>query len=194
MNTQQFNQTCKQILYKEIMEFYWLARGLSIHNPKPPSKPKSFLFVCTGNICRSPFAELLALKICSDLGLKDLQHYSAGLDVSVQAPSPQEAILAAEDFHVSLHNHHANKIDPEIIKCVHMVITFEYSHIAQLKKTFPEYMKKLFLLPLYSSNAIGIANRYNIVDPYGKSTDDFRACYQRIHECLVSLFSCNMFD
>ena len=43
-------------------KFYWSVYGRTICNPRLPQNINSILFVCKGNICRSPFAEYYASK------------------------------------------------------------------------------------------------------------------------------------
>ena len=53
----------KKFIKGTTREFYWRIYGRAIQNPQMPDAPGSFLFICKGNICRSPFAEHLAKKI-----------------------------------------------------------------------------------------------------------------------------------
>ena len=48
-----FKRTAKRL--------YWRTYGLFLTHPPVPPSPRSLLFVCKGNICRSPFAEAMAV-------------------------------------------------------------------------------------------------------------------------------------
>jgi len=58
--------------------------------------PGSILFVCKGNICRSPFAEAIARSLYRNGADPAFRFASAGIDVERSLSPPQEAILAAK--------------------------------------------------------------------------------------------------
>jgi protein-tyrosine-phosphatase len=68
--------------------------------PTPPAIPrKRVLFVCLGNICRSPMAEALARKYGSDILMAD----SAGLTPAIVTTPLTRSVLAQRN--VDLGNH-----------------------------------------------------------------------------------------
>ncbi len=170
---------------------YWKLYGSTIRNPSLPGDLKSFLFVCKGNICRSPFAEHLAAKIAEERNLRDRTFYSVGLDVSQSLPSPREAVRAAESFGVGINGHKSKQVTQDRLKTSDMIIAMEAAHFKHLRKTYPQFQDKIFLLPLFEKNRTtgGSYARYNIVDPYGKPLEQFLDCYRRIEDCLDGLFS-----
>ena len=78
-----------------------------------------------------------------------------------------------------------------MVKAADMVIGMETWHMQTLKKQFPEYKDKFFLLPLFEHNREVTKNefyRYNIEDPYGRAIDEFQKCFTRIERCVEGLF------
>jgi protein-tyrosine-phosphatase len=70
------------------------------------------LFVCTGNTCRSPFAEALARR---ELGPAGHEFSSAGTNAYVGAPCPPEAVEIALAHHgIDLSGHRARQLTPEL--------------------------------------------------------------------------------
>lgn len=63
------------------------------------------VFVCYGNICRSPFAEHYARKRYQELGLSHTLFLSAGVGAVPGTHSPRNALPAAERFGVDLRAH-----------------------------------------------------------------------------------------
>jgi protein-tyrosine phosphatase len=174
-----------------LRNFYWDIYGKTIKSPDCLKKPESFIFVCKGNICRSPFSHHLAQKIIENGLNAKINIDSAGLEAKEHERSPENAITAATDYGLNLENHKPKSFDRSMFKGATMVIAMETWHFQALKKRFPESMEKIFLLPLFENNKDAKMrgfHRYNIEDPYGRSLDKFHKCFWRIERCLEGLF------
>jgi protein-tyrosine-phosphatase len=68
---------------------------------------KHILFVCTGNICRSPFAEGLLKKLAQKNGLDDIVSDSAGLLALPGNSATSLAQKVAAEYDVDLSRHMA---------------------------------------------------------------------------------------
>ena len=64
------------------------------------------LFVCAGNLCRSPFAEGLARRLAAERGL-DVEFASAGEIALDGDRCPPDAVAAAREHGVDLSSHRA---------------------------------------------------------------------------------------
>ena len=67
------------------------------------------LFVCAGNICRSPFAEALARRIAVERGL-DVEFASAGEIALDGDRCPPDAVAVAKEYGVDLSSHRARRL------------------------------------------------------------------------------------
>ena len=67
------------------------------------------LFVCAGNLCRSPFAEGLARQLAAERGL-DVEFASAGEIALDGDPCPPEAVAVAKEYGVDLSSHRARRL------------------------------------------------------------------------------------
>lgn len=181
----------KKHIKKPLKNGYWWLYGSTLKNPKLPLDPRSFLFICKGNVCRSVFAQVLAAKMAGEKGILNAVFDSVGLEVSRALPPPQEAIIAAWEFEVTLDGHQSKRIDRKMIRPFDMMIAMEVRQLMVLKRLFPQWKDRLFLLPLFdkdSRNAEDCFSVYNIKDPFGEDLAQFRACYGRIEKCLTGLF------
>lgn len=177
----------KKYLIEKLRDLYWEIYGKHLKNPKTPDSIKSILFICKGNICRSPFAEHRLRKLFAEKMVKNIDFYSAGLEVGNTVPPPEEAISAAEKFGVDLKEHKSKSMGNNIDESVSLIFTMTVKDFYFLRKRFPQLEEKIFLLPLFkseSNHSLGGFLRYNIADPYGKDLDSFIYCYQRINDCL----------
>lgn len=168
-------------------DLFWGIFGHFLVNPPFPKKPQSFLFICKGNVCRSPFAEYLARKMVKNGLWKAAEFSSAGLKVSIRNPPPSAAISAARQFGVSLKDHFSTQLTTEMMEKNDIVLVMEGCQFKELRRLYPQFKNKVFLTPLYARNeekGSGYYDRYNIQDPYGGRTEDFVACFRRINRCI----------
>lgn len=169
---------------------YWEVCKRVLEHPPVPPAPASLLFVCKGNICRSPFAEAMARRYIPD-GLS-IEVGSAGLDVKVSEPCPTGTLEAAKRFGIDLSGHRSLRIDAKTAADADMILAMEAWQIRRLRKTFPEHREKIHLLPLFDMDPVlrtGAEHLLNIQDPYGRSLADFIECFERIESCLKGIFS-----
>ena len=172
-----------------LKNIYWNIYGVKIRNPKLPDKIKSILFVCKGNICRSPFAERIAAHKYNVMN--QYLFCSAGIYVDIPKLPPADAIIAAKSFGVNLQDHKSRKISYSLLESSDMIIAMETWQYMFLRKMFKKIRDKIFLLPLLENinrNSENKYNIYNIKDPYGRSLEEFIECYKRIESCLEGLF------
>lgn len=162
-----YRNRLKHWIKGNLRDLYWKIHGNKVKNPGLPDNPRSFLFVCKGNICRSPFAERLGIRIANNC-LAGMNFFSAGLEVSTSTPPPADAILAAESFGVHLNGHKSKRINYEILGSFDMIFTMETRHLKTLRESFPQFQDKIFLLPLFEKNKANTKGSYhfcNIPDP-----------------------------
>ena len=149
----------------------------------------SILFVCKGNICRSPFAEAYTQKKASALGLYELDVTSGGIKVSAPETPPKEALKAAELLGLSLKCSRSQPVTQEMISSHSLVIAMEWSHVKLLGQQFSLGSSVVNVLAGYDhKEKLAGFDRFNIRDPYGKSVEDFASCYERISRCIDNLF------
>ena len=94
----------------------------------------SVIFVCWGNICRSPMAEYVAKKVFADEGL-DARITSAGVSDEEHGGSMDsraKSVLRAHGYPCSGHN--AHPIDESEIMAADLVIAAEPRHIQMMRQ------------------------------------------------------------
>jgi protein-tyrosine phosphatase len=177
-------------LKRTAKNLYWRTYGTFLTHPPVPPSPRSLLFVCKGNICRSPFAEALARRHIPN-GVR-ITCRSAGIVVGQPEGCPRETLGAAERFGIDLSGHRSRQVDQGLIIEANMIFAMEAWQFTRLRKLFPQHVGKIFLLSLFEENPPERSDSFhvlNIRDPYGREIEDFIECFERIDACLEGLFS-----
>jgi protein-tyrosine phosphatase len=169
----------------------WRIRGLAVRNPPAPSNPRCIVFVCQGNICRSPFAAEVARRLLPD-GIRCL---SAGFRATANASSPAIVVEAAERRGVSLRGHQATLLTPAMMASADLVFVMEAWHVTLLRSRFGNHRHKILLLPLFdpARESSSSYDRFHIADPYGKSAEVLDACFSRLERTIAAVVqSCHI--
>jgi predicted ATP-grasp superfamily ATP-dependent carboligase/protein-tyrosine-phosphatase len=138
------------------------------------AQARTVLFVCRGNICRSPFAEAYAARTFP----ASVRVGSAGARAKPGTASPPEAIAAAAAFGVDLRSHRAMRLSPEQLEEADVVLVFDLADLERIRHEHSRYAGKAFLLGLALEDGDAV-----IADPYGHP-DRFFATYARIVQAL----------
>ena len=124
----------------------------------------SVLFVCMGNICRSPTAEGVFRHHASEAGLSDRVFVdSAGTHAyHVGEPPDRRAIAAAERRGVSLLDLRARRVSDADFDRFDYIIAMDVDNVAQLQEQgSPEHHSKVRLFLDFSSGS-----EQEVPDPY----------------------------
>ena len=145
---------------------------------------KHILFVCMGNICRSPFAEGLLKKLVQKKGADDIVADSAGLLVLPGNSASGMAQKVAAEYDVDLSGHIAKSVKEDILDRNDLILVMEKAHAESLLDAFPEAEGKVFLIRHFAG--FGSRNR-GIADPYGLNYEAYRFCFLDIQDCVSRL-------
>jgi protein-tyrosine-phosphatase len=147
-------------------------------------KPSNILFVCIGNICRSPFAHGLFTKLVYQSGYEGFYAESAGL---LALPGNSATYLAqkvAAEYGVDLAEHKAKPISRELVDGSDLILVMEKPQKDTLIENFPEATDKTFLIRRFAR--FGSQSR-GIADPYGLQYDAYRFCFLDIEDAVSGL-------
>lgn len=140
---------------------------------------RSVVFICYGNICRSPFAELWMQRHDPDGAARYL---SAGFRPGGRS-SPDTAIaVSRESFDLDLRPHVSRGLDG-VPPGDHLWVVMERVHRKGLMREGVPGDDIVYLGDLDP----GPIERREIIDPYGRDPEVFEAIYARIVRCLREL-------
>ncbi len=146
-----------------------------------------FLFVCTGNSCRSPmaagiFGKHLAEKLQCDLDQLEEMGYkisSAGTMGINGMSASTEAVNACKAKGVDIEQHRSNTLSQKAIEESDFIFVMSRIHSEQVIALVPKAVKKCRLL----------AKKTEIADPIGQSQETYNNCADIIEKAVKERIS-----
>ena len=133
------------------------------------------VFVCLGNICRSPLAEGIFSHLIKDRGLEDLiSCNSKGTgDYHIGAQPDHRSVLVAQEHRIVL-NHQAQQFKKEDFDDYDLIIAMDqdnFKNINRKAKSQKDHEKVKLMMEYHKSSSM------EVEDPYFGDIDSFRNCY-----------------
>ncbi|MCT8999265.1 low molecular weight protein-tyrosine-phosphatase [Chelativorans intermedius] len=143
------------------------------------------LFVCLGNICRSPLAEGVFRAVIAEQGMEDAFHVeSAGTGAwHVGAPPDPRSIAVARRFGLDISGQRARRVVAEDFSRFDVILGMDRANVRALSQRAPRQAQGR--IHLFLDFALG--RREDIPDPYYGGEDGFAAVYWRIREASEAL-------
>jgi protein-tyrosine phosphatase len=133
------------------------------------------VFVCKGNICRSPYAGARAR-------LLGVPSASFGLAAAQDAPADPAAWRTARSRGVDLSGHCAARRESCRINDGDLLVVFEPAQLAEIRRQGFERTPRVTLLGIWAQPI-----RPHIQDPYGRSDRYFERCFSIIDANVAQL-------
>jgi len=138
---------------------------------------KTIVFVCTGNTCRSPMAEVLAKSIFEAHSITNITVHSAGVSTGDGYPASENAILVMQEQDLDLQTHKSRQISLEILSEAYLVLTMTQGHLHMVQTICPQ--ANAFTLSEYAM-ASG-----DVSDPFGGSLQTYRSCALQVRQLIL---------
>jgi len=156
------------------------------------------VFVCTGNICRSPMAE----GIMKEMILDEVDSKSQNLPVKVMSAGTQAvegnyaseyALMTAREHGIDIHMHRSRYLKDEIVKDADLILTMERFHTNIIKQNWPD-VSSIYELKNFGQKEILRGFDAEVIDPIGMGPDvyldvfnDLKKELERVSPIIFSL-------
>lgn len=139
------------------------------------TKVQRLVFVCQGNICRSPLAEVIARK-------KNIPSLSFGLDTRGNDPADPRAIAWALSNGYDLSQHITMRVDQYQPQAGDLLVGMEPRHINDLVRRFAQAPVQITLAGLWLPMPLTYLH-----DPYNTDAQYFDRCEKLVMAAVLQL-------
>ncbi|MBE7086393.1 MAG: hypothetical protein E7366_04500 [Clostridiales bacterium] len=151
-------------------------------------KKRKIIFVCTGNTCRSPMAELLLKKALIDRNLKGIDVASAGIQAKRGDTINPKSKFVLEENGFICEEFKSRKLTDKMLKDAYAIVCMTEKHREYLLDARWNAMRKAgeedFENTVYSFCEI---TGYDVMDPYGKDVDCYRYVFRLLEGGMSAL-------
>jgi glycine hydroxymethyltransferase len=146
---------------------------------------KNVLFVCTGNICRSPIAEGLFCRLIGNR--KDIEVSSAGVHAVRGQPPSLYAVQVCESDGVDISGLRSQPLTADLVDRATHIFAMTGAHLETIHLLFPHGAEKTFLIREFEEP--GSTCWRDVPDPIGMGRDVYEECARTIKNALPSVLS-----
>jgi protein-tyrosine phosphatase len=138
----------------------------------------NIVFVCTGNICRSPMAEGLLRHHWQEVGRRDLRVSSMGISGLDNEPATDPAQQVCREHGIDIADHRSRPLVSEELIYADVVLAMEVYQKKHLQLFFPVFRDRFHLLGAWPGDE---TRKSAIRDPMGCRIKIYQQVFEKIH-------------
>lgn len=156
------------------------------HREARRGPPRRVVVVCYGNICRSPYAAAALRRRLATTGPHSIQIESAGL-FGAGRPANRQAAASAGHRNISLEGHQSRLFRHSDSEGDSLILVMTRSQRRQLIREYAVESERIELLGDFDTEDPPYRE---ILDPYGKSDEEFDRVFSQIDRSVDGLVQC----
>jgi glycine hydroxymethyltransferase len=146
---------------------------------------KTILFLCTGNICRSPMAEALFRHAVRGRG--DFRVLSAGIGAVDGQPPSHYSVLALRELGIEISGQRSRQLTTELVRSADYIFGMTHGHVDTVGLLYPAATEKTFLLREFDETLEPYEK--DISDPIGSSYSIYADCRDQIEQGIATILN-----
>jgi protein-tyrosine-phosphatase len=156
--------------------------------PRQIRAVRKVVFVCHGNIMRSPVAAACFRRLAAHTGEQAPRFVveSAGLFARAGRSTDARALEVAETMGLSLREHSASPLTAEVVNDADLIVLMDEMNEAVCLSRFPHAEDKVVMLGAFGRLP---GEPTEIDDPYMGNLDTVRSCFGRVERAAQGLWS-----
>jgi glycine hydroxymethyltransferase len=144
---------------------------------------KTILFVCTGNVCRSPMAEGLFRHAVKGRG--EYRVVSAGVGAIDGQPPSAHAVRALKELQMDISRQRSRMLTGELVQQADYIFGMTHGHVDAITLLYPQAADKSFVLREFDDTLESFEK--DIADPIGGSYEVYLNVRDQIEQGIVSM-------
>ncbi len=143
---------------------------------------KTILFVCTGNVCRSPMAEGLFRHAVKG---REFRVFSAGVGAIDGQPPSAHAVRALRELGIDISRQRSRMLTSELVHQADYIFGMTHGHVDAITLLYPQAAEKTFVLREFDDTLDTYEK--DIADPIGGSYDVYLSVRDQIEQGIAAM-------
>jgi RpiB/LacA/LacB family sugar-phosphate isomerase len=144
---------------------------------------KTVLFICTGNVCRSPMAEALFRRAAQGRG--EFRALSAGIGAMDNQPPTPHSVAAMRELGIDISTQRSRMLTGDLVRQADFIFGMTHGHVDTIALMYPQAAEKTFLLREFDETIDPFEKE--ISDPIGSPYNVYVQCREQIAQGITAL-------
>src|SRR6187455_3224940 len=145
---------------------------------------KTILFVCTGNVCRSPMAEGLFRHATKG---REFRVISAGVGAIDGQPPSAHAVRALRELQIDIGRQRSRMLTGELVHQADYIFGMTHGHVDAITLLYPQAADKTFVLREFDDTLDSFEK--DIADPIGGSYEVYLNVRDQIEQGITTMMN-----
>ncbi|MFT4147615.1 MAG: low molecular weight phosphatase family protein [Micrococcaceae bacterium] len=157
-------------------------------------KPFKIIFVCTGNICRSPFGERVLAAALDQISPGEFEVTSAGTYGMIGYPFAPESAVLAQQYGANVENFEPRRLTEQMIRDNDLLLALTQEHRQKIISLDPSALRKTFTLRDFAHSINSLEPDTQAASTYEAWQDLVAQAFKRRHQIVTTASESDVID